>query len=169
MYFEALYWTMDDPLIKFSMIKGAGSASEAMLESANYYSQYKFEKLRGLDEIHPFQMIKNYCQQTGSRFVDIKKYASFRRIQVEYIRSELINFAIKGFVIYYPDKDQVFVKDKVFDYLNANIGRTDYDVIQFHSIIEAEDNATLNLLNWDLKMKGVSRVFKRLTSCIYLS
>lgn len=168
MYFEALYWTMDNPLINFSMIKGAGTASEAMFESANYYSQYKFEKLRSLDDIHPFQRLKNYCEQIGSRVVDIKKYASFRRIQVEHIRNELINFAIKGFVIYYPDKDQVFVKDKVFDYLKANVGRTDYDVIQFHSIIEADDNATLNLLNWDLKMRGVSRVFLSDSQAVYI-
>ncbi|MPM15169.1 hypothetical protein SDC9_61535 [bioreactor metagenome] len=159
MYFEALYWKLDDPMIDFRMIKGPGSSSEGLFESANYYSEGRFEKLKGINDLHPFQSMKNYCNQIGSRAFSVPDYAGYRRIQVEGIRAELIDYAIKGFVIYDPNTDKVFVKDKVFDYLNAKVGKADYDVIQFHSVIEKESNATFSLLNWDMKIRGVSRVF----------
>lgn len=168
MHFEALYWKMEDPIIDFRMIKGPGSSSEALFESANYYSEGRFEKLKGINDLHPFQSLKNYSNQIGSRVFPVADYANFRRIQVEGIRGEIIDYAIKGFLIYDPNTDKVFIKDKVFDYLNAKVGKADYDVIQFHSIIEAESNATFSLLNWDLRIKGVSRVFLSDSQAVYI-
>jgi len=53
----------------------------------------------------------------------------------------------------------VYVKDKVFNYVEANAGKKDFDVIQFNSVVESLDNAKLSLINYDLKLEGISRVF----------
>jgi len=43
----------------------------------------------------------------------------------------------------------VYVKDKVFNYVEANAGKKDFDVIQFNSVVESLDNAKLSLINYD--------------------
>ncbi len=168
MYFEALYWKMDEPMINFSMIRGPGSSSDALFESANYYSDGRFEKIRALDDLHPLQALKNYANICGSRLFPVSDFANYRRIQVEYIRAQIIDLAIRGFLVYDPNTDMIFVKDKVLEYLNAKVGKTDYDVLQFNSVIEAEANATFSLLNWDLKMRGISRVFLSDSQAVYI-
>lgn len=168
MYFEALYWKMDEPKIDFQMIRGPGSSSDALFESANYYSEGRIEKIRGIDEMHPLQALKNYANLCGSRFFHMQSYAAFRRVQIEMVRNQVIDLAIRGFVIYNPNTDMIFVKDKVLEYLNAKVGKTDYDVLQFNSVIEAEANATFSLLNWDLKMRGISRVFLSDSQAVYI-
>lgn len=159
MDFEALYWVTDEPKMEFRMIKGPGSSGEANFESANYYSEARFQKLQGIDDVHPFVYLKNYIKQTGNKTFYVKDYAAFRGIQVEVIRLSLISLAVGGFLNYDANNDRVYVKDKVFDYLNCKAAKSDYDVIVFNSIINVESNATLSLLNWDLKMRGISRVF----------
>ncbi len=168
MYFEALYWKMDEPKIDFQMIRGPGSESDAMFESVNYYSEGRFEKIRGLDDIHPLQTLKNFANLQGTRSFSVIDYASYRRIQVEYIRAQIIDLAIQGFINYDMDHDRIILKDKVYDYLNAKVGKTDYDVLQFKSVINAEPNATFSLLNWDLKMRGISRVFLSDSQKVYI-
>ena len=42
----------------FTFIRGLGNESTAIFESDNYYNEYRWEKLRGLDEVHPLVVLK---------------------------------------------------------------------------------------------------------------
>ncbi len=46
MYFEAFYWNMKEPKIDLQMVKGLGSESNALFESSNYFSQFRYEKIQ---------------------------------------------------------------------------------------------------------------------------
>lgn len=168
MHFEALYWQMDEPKMDFSMIRGPGSTSDALFESMNYYSEGRFEKIRGIDDIDPLTYLKKYSQIKGSRLFSVKDFAGFRRIQIENIRATIINLAIQGFVHYNISTDMIFVKDKTYEYISCKAKNSDYDVLQFWSVIEKEDNATLSLLNYDLKMRGISRIFLSDSQNVYI-
>jgi hypothetical protein len=159
MDFEAMYWNIDEPKIQFQMIMGPGSEGSATFTSTNYYSQFQFDKVRGIDETHPLIALRNCAQQMGSRIFTALDFAKYRKIQVEQIRNQLVMLAIQGYIYYDPEADKIFVKDKVYDFIAASSKKTDYDVIQFNSVITAESNATLSLINFDLKMRGVSRIF----------
>lgn len=168
MYFETLVWRMDEPKIDFKMIIGPGASGEAMFESANYFSESRFEKLRGIDEVHPLVGLRDYSRSINSMSFTVLEYANYRRHQVESVRGTIIQLAIMGFLNYNSDNDRIYLKDKVFEYLNAKAAKTDYDVLQFYSIISAESNATLSLLNWDLKMRGISKVFLSDSQKVYI-
>ena len=45
------------------------------------------------------------------------------------------------------------VKDKLLNWVKASGGNIDYDVIGFNSSIKSKSNATLSLLNYDLKIR----------------
>jgi hypothetical protein len=159
MDFEAMYWNVDEPKIEFRMIIGPGYEGSATFTSANYYSQFQFEKVRGIDEVHPLIALRNFAQQMGTRIFSVTDFAYFRKMQVELIRNHIIMLAIQGYIFYNPLTDKIYVKDKTYEFIAASSKKTDYDVIQFNSVISAHSNATLNLLNFDLQMNGVSRIF----------
>lgn len=159
MDFEAMYWNIDEPKIEFRMIIGPGSEGDATFTSANYYTEFQFEKVRGIDEVHPLIALRNCAQQMDSRIFTVLDFAKYRKIQVEVIRNQIVMLAIQGYIFYDPVTDKIYVKDKVYDFIAASSKKSDYDVIQFESVITSESNATLSLLNFDIKMRGVSRIF----------
>lgn len=155
MYFEALYWKMDKNSIDFSMIKVPGRTSQAFFESANYYSEARFTKLQGIDEIHPLYRVKKFVDSYQTKEIYVDDLSKQMKIAPEQVKAMLIRLANLGFLIYDADDEVVYVKDKVNEYLKALNKKTDYDIIQFQSTVEDDINASLSLLSFDLKIKGV--------------
>lgn len=155
LYFEALYWKMDKSSIDFSMIKVPGRTSQAFFESANYYSEARFTKLQGIDEIHPLYRVKKYADGYQTKEIYVDDLAKQMKIAPEQVKAMLIRLANLGFLIYDADDEVVYVKDKVNEYIKALNKKTDYDIIQFQSTVEDDVNASLSLLDFDLKIKGV--------------
>ncbi len=159
MYVEALYWKLDQPKLDFTFIKGITSESAANFESDNYYSEYRWEKLRGLDDTHPLIELKRIADAKGSKTITEDDIINKMKVARSQIQVMLLNFAEKGFIIYSIESGLVTLKDRIYNYINAKNGKTDYDVIQFNSVISSQPNATLNLLNFELKLRGVARVY----------
>jgi len=168
MYVEVMNWRMNEPKIDFTMIEGPGNQGKALFESDNYFSGYRFEKIRGIDMVHPLVYLRNCTQQVGSRMVTINDLMRTMKSDRNNVELQMISMAKMGFVIYDIPHQKVYVKDRVFDYLNAKAGKIDYDVLSFNSQITAQDNATLNLLNFDLKLRGISRVFLSDSQQVYI-
>ena len=156
MYFEALYWKLDQPKIEFGFLKGTTNASPALFESDNYYSEFRWEKLRGLDDVHPLVVLKKLADQTGSKTLYESDIVRVMHVAPNQVQALLLTFAEKGFIIYYLEDGKVVLKDRIYNYINSKLGKTDYDVIQFNSVISAQNNATLNLLNFDRKSADIS-------------
>src|SRR5205085_12616390 len=68
MYFDGLYWKIDEPIINMKMISGTGE-SKATFESSNYFRKQRFFRMQGLSTTHPLSAIK--------QFVDKNKNKSF--------------------------------------------------------------------------------------------
>ncbi|NNK81250.1 MAG: hypothetical protein HKO93_07115, partial [Flavobacteriales bacterium] len=62
------------------------------------------------------------------------------------------------FLEYDMDADYVQVRDKLEAYVMNRAGKRDYDILLFNSDIATEANASLNLINYDLLLKGVSKI-----------
>ncbi len=157
MYFDGLYWKIDYPIIDMKMISGVGE-SKAVFESSNYFRMKRFLKLQGLSEEHPMYKVKQYCEAHGTRVVYVEDFAKFRHMAATETRQMLIALSNEGFVTYDPVDDKAIVKDRLYYYLLANSGKTDYDVIQFESVINVKPNASINLLNYEITMRGVSQI-----------
>jgi hypothetical protein len=168
MYCEAVYWKMDEPKIDFTMIKGPGRDGNAMFESANYYRENRILKLQGIDDINPLDVIFNYSKKYKSREIFLNELTAYMRKPIEQVKAMLLNLTIRGFLIYNLDDDKAFIKDRLFNYLNARAKRTDYDVIQFSSSIASQPNATLSLLNFDLRLRGVPMVYLSDSQKVYI-
>ncbi|REJ83529.1 MAG: hypothetical protein DWQ44_03470 [Bacteroidetes bacterium] len=157
MYFDGLYWKIDDPIINMKMISGEGE-SKATFESSNYFRKNRFLKLQSLSEVHPLFRIKQYTERRGSPEIYTEDLAKEMKLSVNEVRTMLINLSNQGFVTYDSKNDMAIAKDRLNYYLLANTGKIDYDVLMFESVISAKPNASINLLNFEITMRGLAPI-----------
>src|SRR5205823_11761810 len=117
------------------MITGAGE-SKALFESSNYFRKKRFLKVQGLDAVHPFYILQQYAKKNGSNVIYSEELSKSMRMSIYEVRQMLIRLSNEGFVIYDAADDKVVLKDKVDYYLLANSGKTDYDIIEFETLIK---------------------------------
>ncbi len=166
MYFDAMTWKIEDPLIDLKMISGEGEV-KLWFESANYFRAQRYQQLQGFAEVNPLYTIKQYGEKFQTREISVPEYASYVRMSESEIRGFFLSLNSLGFLAYDEATDRAVIKDRLYYYLSASVGKTDYDIIEFASQISGKPNATINLLNFDINMRGVARVSLSDTQNVY--
>ena len=156
MYFEALYWKQGDPLLEMGNLQGS-TQTRASFESFNYFKRKRYDAMLGIDPVHPLVRVRDYQKQSGNVF-STQEFAVFTRLQKDQVVPMLIDLANKGFLDYDIESETVRVKQRLTDHIMASAGKIDHDVLQFNSNSSDGVNATINLLNYDLALKGVARI-----------
>jgi hypothetical protein len=159
MDFEVLVWKVDEPTIRFKAIAGAVE-SKALFESSDYFREERYIEIKGIDEESPLQMLLRLFDKTKRETFSASEVASFYKIDISQTRQIMRRLAYRGFILFDEETETITMKPRVRKYQLALQGKADYDVIQFFSNVGGTDNnAELSLLNWDLRMYGVSRIF----------
>ncbi|MCD4745039.1 MAG: hypothetical protein K8R58_01935, partial [Bacteroidales bacterium] len=156
---EAIYWKMNEPDIKFQMVKGISGLGRATFESTNYFAASRYFKLQGIDKINPLNLLKNYTEKYNIKEIYVRGLMEYMKKPKQQIIAMLITLANKGFLIYDTDDEKAIIKDRLYDYIDAFNRKIDYDVIQFNSETYGHNNASLSLDSFDLKLHGVPIVF----------
>jgi len=159
MYFESLNWKITENEIDFEKMKGFQVQGKAIFESNNYFSEYRYNRIMGIDPSHPLIVIRNYIWRNPSRTFYVEGLADYMSKPVHQVRALVIDLANLGFLTYYINDDKVVVKEKLYHYINASNKQADYDVISFNSTVEGEKNASLNTKTFDLTIKGIPMVY----------
>lgn len=158
MFVEEIDWKLDSAIMDFKTLIGS-SQGNAEFVSDNYFRSGVFYQLQGMDQINPLVALKQCGEKLGRNTFTGKEYASFRRVEADALRPYLIPIASGGFISYSTQDDQIVLKDRLFNFIKAKAGTTDYDVIQIQSEVKGgHTNAVLNLLNFDLKILGVQQI-----------
>ncbi|MCX6285936.1 MAG: hypothetical protein NTY96_02315 [Bacteroidetes bacterium] len=158
-YCEQLNWILNQPKLNFEMMKGPNKESKAIFESTNYYSRNRYDRLQGIDEINILNVIKNFADKKKSREIELEELTRYMSKPQEQVEVQLLNLANRGFLVYDYEDKVARVKDKLYNYVKARDGKTDYDEIFFNSNVTNASNAILDLNNFDLKIQGVKSVF----------
>jgi hypothetical protein len=154
---EALYWKTGEDKIDFSTTKGA-SEGRANFYSANYFRDMLYEKLDGVGDLSPLYMLKQFYTKNAPRKTFTgEETAKYLRDDPSQVRQFIMLMSIYGLISYNVNKDEYVVKDRFFHLVNARSRLSDYDIIEFNSTIK-EKNATLSLLDYNLKMRGVGMI-----------
>jgi len=159
MYFEALNWKLNEPVIYFERIKGVQAEGKALFESDNFFTEYRYDRIMGIDPSHPLIVIRNFVKNNPTRTFYLENLADYMRKPEAQVRALVINLASKGFLVYDISEDRATVKDKLYKYIDAKNKNVDYDVIRFNSDVERDHNAVLNTETFDLRIKGIPNVF----------
>jgi len=157
MYFEALYWNIDDPIIRMGNLFGSTETRAAFI-SSNFFKKKIYHEITGLDRINPLYAIRKYARQVNSESFSAQGLCDELRFRLESYMPRLIEMANRGFINYDIPSQTIQIKQKLYDYIAAEAGNIDYDVIMFNSDVKNGDNAELNLVNFDLVLKGVDKI-----------
>ena len=160
MDFQTLKWRMDEDEIVFGTIPG-NTATPANFESADYYTNNRFDMLMGIDEIHPLLRVQRFLNDNNlSKEFLIQDFVNYSSLQEDQSRRFLMWLAAEGFIIYNSTTGKVYVKDRLERYIAAKSKKRDYDVINFLSQEPKNNkNAVLNLNSMELTINGVNEVY----------
>lgn len=159
MEIEWLKWHIDKDYMDFLTIPGSSSGL-MRLESNSFYSDQKFMALQGLQEVHPLYNIKRFVIDENGEDKTFKDsdLANYLRKDHESVKRSCVRLASQGFLIYDIERGLVTVQDRLFEWMNAKSKKGDYDNIEIVSDIKGEANGSMNLINYDITLRGVNGV-----------
>jgi hypothetical protein len=159
MDFSLLIWNIDDPEVKITMARGA-TIGKAWFKSVNYFNRTYFLEMQGMDSVHPLYVFKKFSDWYGEDVFPIDILASWLRAPQFKVEHLAVRLSTEGFIFYDTETKIITIKPQLNDYLEAFGGKIDYDVIDFISSTKApQNNASLNLHNFDLTIYGIPRIF----------
>jgi hypothetical protein len=156
MFCEAIYWNIDTYQIDLRMVRSISETGEAFFESNNYFSDVRYMRMQGMSDLHPLIKLRNFGRDYKSNTFFIAEYAKYLRTDLGSVTAQLLTFSQDGFLFFNQDDETVTLTDKLFHYITAYTGRSDFDVIRINS--HAPINARLNMNNFDLLLFGVERI-----------
>lgn len=159
LFSEGLFWQIDSNIIQLGSVLGVRRESSAEFVSRNFFSEYEFDRLQGIDDKNPLVLIRNYSRDYNTTEIQANPLAAYMRKPLEQIQALLINLSIEGFLYYDAVNDRAFIDQKLLDYIDAKGGVRDYDVIRIKSLINDKVNAEIDLLRQTLLIRGIDEIF----------
>jgi hypothetical protein len=159
MYFEYLSWNMNESKIILSRARGA-SLGQAQFESTSYFNAGYFMRLMGLDNYHPLYRLIKFAEWYYSETFPVPEFAKWLDKPQESVTGLCIDLANKGFIYYDRTNNEVTIKQKTKDFIDAYAKKKDYDILNILSETKSPtDNASLDMKNFELTINGVRGVF----------
>jgi hypothetical protein len=157
MKFETMTWKLGTQDLNMGPTISKGQVSEAYFESANYFSMNRYQQMMGMDAIHPAIAIEQLYLRKDTMTLNLYDVCSALGGTKDMVLPTIFKLSEHGLLDCDTDQEKVFLKKKLFDYTRAAGKKKDFDVIIFDSQ-KAGNNASLNLLSYDLTIEGVKRV-----------
>ncbi len=137
------------------LTQGSAHVSPMVIESQDFYDPEDFRQLRDLSfEFNPLTLIVNHAVQTNTKDFSVYELTDKKRTLGE-VRMAADFLSQKGMIDYDARTGKIHVKDKAIHFLEAAKGKTDYDNMKIHSLVDTVNNATINLKKNTMTVHGV--------------
>ncbi|MBN1252437.1 MAG: hypothetical protein JXA16_09885 [Bacteroidales bacterium] len=151
---KEISFSLNDTLI---LLKAppATTHRRASFESNNYFSFDNYDKIGLMDKIHPLKAISNLTRKSVERIFTPSQLGRYIEKSESASITLLIRLSNFGFVNYNIKTKEANAKQKLFDYIESNYGKKDYDAISIISEPPKGNNATLDLKTMEMTVLGV--------------
>lgn len=154
---EEIIWPVDSNYMEMRMSSRSG-LFKATIESFNYFSDNVYDNLQGLDEINPLNGLLKCSLALQSDIFTVADYTAFMKKPADQLRKQVILLSYSDFVDYNETRDEIRLKQRLYDYTKCRVGKQDYDNIRFASHPQnSRVNAYLDVRNYNLSIQGVER------------
>ena len=155
---QMIKWNVNKSEIEIRMIDGAAD-NYAFFESISYFRENFYNRLQGLDAVHPLQGLLTFSRQIKRDKFTALDYANYLGMPENPVRQQVLGLSFHGFIGYNVNSDTIEIRDRLRDYVMFRAGLKDYDVIRFNSVTPGHiPNAVFDLSNYDIALNGVSVV-----------
>ncbi|WP_266203160.1 hypothetical protein [Pontibacter kalidii] len=165
---ERVHWNLNKPEIEFSILN-TKTLIPVQLESTEYYSNVRYQQLVGIAPFHPLQVLVGYGAKAKSSTFYAADVARATRLDEKAVREAAQTMSYQGYLDYDPASGYIELKDKAWHYVGASRDKNDYDHIVIKSVVPSGRNATLNLEDNKLTVRGVNKItFNNDTASVYI-
>jgi hypothetical protein len=132
MYVQKLTWNTESTDLVMAYEMGTSQEQKiARFESKNYFDAKLFDKLQGMEPIHPLVAIYNYCYKNDEYVLFEGKVATALNKTVEQVKPLFLEFANYGFISYDTEAKMITVNQKLINFVLSKSGNKDFDNIIF--------------------------------------
>lgn len=159
MDFQQLTWQIDNPEMKMGGLEGT-NLSKATFESANYFREARYMEIGMYNQIHPLVALRRMSKEKKTETFTVREYAAYMRMPEPDCIHLCLDLSFRGMIKFDSKTNILEIKPRTYEYLDAVIGKIDYDVIRFVSEhdMKGMSNATFDMTSKELNMVGVSKI-----------
>ncbi|MDX5438691.1 MAG: hypothetical protein LPK03_15935, partial [Pontibacter sp.] len=165
---ERVHWNLTKPEIEFSILN-TKTLIPVQLESSDYYSNVRYQQLVGIAPFHPLQVLVGYASKAKASIFYAEDVAKATRLSEKAVREAALAMSYQSFLSYDPASGYIQLKPKAWHYVGASRDKNDYDHLVIKSVVPSGRNATLNLEDNKLTVRGVNKItFNNDTASVYI-
>jgi hypothetical protein len=151
---DAIRWNLKSDSLNI-LTEGSAHVSPMIIESQDFYDPEDFRQLRNLSfDFNPLIMVVNYAVQNNTKDFSVYELTSKER-QIGAVRMAADFLSQKGMIECDSRSGKIHVKDKAIHFLESARGKTDYDNMKIHSLVDTVVNATINFKKNTMTVHGV--------------
>jgi len=155
---DMINWNLDEDTLDIS-IASARNIIPAYFESKEYFNKEDMSSLSSIYDFNPLIMTVYYARKTRSKMFYADDMARAMKQNEKAVRGAMIGLMQNDFINYEQSTGFIQIKDKAFHYVDANQFKTDFDDMKIKSVSPVHPNATMNLEDNSLTIRGVERFF----------
>lgn len=138
-------------------INAAKTQIPAIFKSGNYFTEKEFRKIQSLNQFHPLRTLFYYKRQYKTDILIADEIIQKMKLSSMAFKGAMQDLNNKGFVIYSPISGDIILKPKAYNYVLSMENKMDYDAMYIPSLSPEEPNASINMVNKMLTIKGVDK------------
>jgi hypothetical protein len=155
---DMINWDLDEDTLDIS-IASAKNIIPAYFESKEYFNKEDMSSLSGIYDFNPLMMAVFYARKTRKKEFYAFDMAQAMKQNEKAVSAAMVGLMQNDFINYNQNTGFVQVKDKAFHYVDANRYKTDFDDMKMKSVSPVLPNATLNLEDNSLTIRGIEKFF----------
>ena len=165
---ERLHWNLNQPEVNFSILN-TKTLIPVQLESTDYYSNNRYQQMVGIAQFHPLQVLIGHAAKVKSNEFYAGEVSRSTKISENAIKEAAANLSRDGYLDFESQSGYISLKPKAWHYVRASRKLSDYDHLVIKSVVPSGRNATLNLENNKLTVRGVDKItFNNDTASVYI-
>ncbi len=156
---DRLIWDLKSDSLDLT-IGSARSEVPLIVESKNFFSSSRFYSLSQLYNFNPLILSVRQAQQyePKNEFY-ISSLSEDRKISLGILKKSMNDLMSKGLVLYNEYSGKVIITAKGLHYYDSGRDESDFDDLVIPSVIGSSPNATINLVNDTLTVRGVEKFY----------
>ena len=158
-YSDAMFWNVDENLLKFKKIMPHIKESKAFFRSYRYFRYAEWERLRGMDDYNPLNIIGEYMGKYKTNVLDISLLTAYFKRDEQQVISSILQLEEQGYLTYDAENKVAYPNERMYHALDVLMTNADYDIIKIESVTKDDQpNMELDISSFDLTVNGVTQI-----------
>jgi hypothetical protein len=163
-YVAKITWKVDEQDIYFTYDFGTSQEQRmASFESKSYFDERLYDRMQGLETVHPLIAISKYCYKYDEYSFNEGTAATALGKTIEQAKPLLIELSNYGFISYDVEAKTVTVNPKLDNFVMGKAGKRDYDNLIFVSDLRPKElkGFSEDQIKDDANLQAIQKQYKQ--------